>query len=108
MFKGESRLWLRQKSADDININIYYDIYVNVLKYNIIVVISNCIITFNYALYYMNIKPRDNFRYLVATVVGARGIDIDNVTLVINYERSNGKREKIEDHIYSRPRPSTV
>lgn len=58
IFKGESRLWLRQKSADDININIYYGIYVNDLKYNIIVVISNCIITFNYALYYMNIKTQ--------------------------------------------------
>jgi ATP-dependent RNA helicase DeaD len=34
----------------------------------------------------MNGFKMGNFRYLVATDVAARGIDIDNVTLVINYD----------------------
>ena len=34
----------------------------------------------------MNDFKRGEFRYLVATDVAARGIDIDNVTLVINYD----------------------
>lgn len=34
----------------------------------------------------MNGFKKGNFRYLVATDVAARGIDIDNVTLVINYD----------------------
>ncbi|MFC0560113.1 DEAD/DEAH box helicase [Halalkalibacter alkalisediminis] len=34
----------------------------------------------------MNGFKTGNFRYLVATDVAARGIDIDNVTLVINYD----------------------
>jgi len=34
----------------------------------------------------MNNFKRGKFRYLVATDVAARGIDIDNITLVINYD----------------------
>ena len=34
----------------------------------------------------MNDFKRGEFRYLVATDVAARGIDIDNITLVINYD----------------------
>lgn len=33
-----------------------------------------------------------NFRYLVATDVAARGIDVDNVSLVLNYDVPIGKR----------------
>ena len=32
------------------------------------------------------ISKRGDFRYLVATDVAARGIDIDNITHVINYD----------------------
>ncbi|MNI34354.1 ATP-dependent RNA helicase DbpA [compost metagenome] len=34
----------------------------------------------------MNAFKRGEFRYLIATDVAARGIDIDNITLVINYD----------------------
>ncbi|MHB8130510.1 MAG: DEAD/DEAH box helicase [Mobilitalea sp.] len=34
----------------------------------------------------MNQFKRGNFRYLVATDVAARGIDVENITLVINYD----------------------
>ena len=34
---------------------------------------------------------RGEFRYLVATDVAARGIDIDNITHVINYDIPLGK-----------------
>lgn len=34
----------------------------------------------------MNDFKRGEFRYLVATDVAARGIDIDNITHVINYD----------------------
>ncbi|GGD90840.1 DEAD/DEAH box helicase [Paenibacillus nasutitermitis] len=34
----------------------------------------------------MNAFKRGQFRYLIATDVAARGIDIDNITLVINYD----------------------
>lgn len=34
----------------------------------------------------MNDFKRGDFRYLVATDVAARGIDIDDITLVINYD----------------------
>ena len=34
----------------------------------------------------MNDFKRGDFRYLVATDVAARGIDIENISLVINYD----------------------
>ncbi|MBE5960335.1 MAG: DEAD/DEAH box helicase [Lachnospiraceae bacterium] len=39
---------------------------------------------------------RNKFRYLIATDVAARGIDIDNISLVINYDISRG----IENYVH--------
>lgn len=43
----------------------------------------------------MNDFKRGEFRYLVATDVAARGIDIDNISLVINYELPREKESYV-------------
>jgi ATP-dependent RNA helicase DeaD len=43
----------------------------------------------------MNDFKKGHFRYLVATDVAARGIDIDNVTLVINYDIPEDKESYV-------------
>ncbi len=40
----------------------------------------------------MNNFKQGYFRYLIATDVAARGIDIDNITLVINYDIPETKK----------------
>ena len=43
----------------------------------------------------MNQFRRGNFRYLIATDVAARGIDIDHVTHVINYDLPRAKEHYV-------------
>ena len=43
----------------------------------------------------MNDFKRGKFRYLVATDVAARGIDIDNITLVVNYDIPEDKESYV-------------
>ncbi|MEN8906818.1 MAG: DEAD/DEAH box helicase [Clostridiales bacterium] len=44
----------------------------------------------------MNNYKKSKFRYLIATDVAARGIDIDNISLVINYDVPN----KVENYVH--------
>ena len=43
----------------------------------------------------MNDFKQGYFRYLIATDVAARGIDVDNITLIINYDIPKDKESYV-------------